>query len=108
MGDDRRGGAGTALWRSRFAAISAAAAIAAVALPAASSASTIEVTTEADAVGESGCSLREAIDAANDNDTGPGGDCTAGTGADVIQLPAGNYEAQLLASGEEDDNASGD
>jgi hypothetical protein len=49
------------------------------------------------------CTLREAVDAAN---TDTAGDCTAGSGADVINLPAGEYP-QFGASGE-DNNLSGD
>src|SRR2546423_11812943 len=52
----------------------------------------IQVTNHADEVaGGNGCSLREAISAANNNNHGPGGDCTAGaaSGTDTIVLPAG-------------------
>lgn len=71
--------------------------------PASAHAATITVTTEADASSGDGlCSLREAISAA-DTDA-PGGECAAGSGADVIALPAGFYS--LSASGlDEDANA---
>jgi hypothetical protein len=51
------------------------------------------------------CSLREAVTAANTNF--PYGGCPAGSGADIIQLPAGHY--LLTRSGSsEDSNVSGD
>jgi CSLREA domain-containing protein len=53
-------------------------------------AATIGVNTTADVVADDGlCSLREAITAAN-TDTAVTG-CSAGSGADVIQIPAGTY-----------------
>ena len=66
----------------------------------------ILVTTEKDEWDEgAGCSLREAIQAAN-TDAAFGG-CPAGSGADVIGLPAGTY--RLTRPGAKDDsNASGD
>src|SRR3954447_7141640 len=73
-----------------------------VAVPAAHAA-TISVTTDADAPG--GCSLREAVSAAN-ADAGAGG-CPAGSGADTIALPAGDYQLTIGGAGE-DANASGD
>ena len=59
------------------------------------------------------CSLREAISAANNDNTGPGSDCAAGSGADVITLPAGNYTLTLGRPGtfngtHEDSNTQGD
>ncbi|MEA2368445.1 MAG: hypothetical protein QOH38_1163, partial [Thermoleophilaceae bacterium] len=69
----------------------AAAAALALALPGPASAATINVTTTADAIGGPGCSLREAISAANDNTIGPGFDCTAGEDnpvTDTIMIPA--------------------
>ncbi len=57
-----------------------------------------------------GCSLREAIQAANTN-TAFGG-CPAGSGADVIILPAGVYQLTIPngsgSPSNEDANASGD
>lgn len=61
--------------------------------PASASAATINVTTTTDedsapAAG-SGCSIFEAVQAAN-NDAAYGG-CIAGSGADTISIPSGNY-----------------
>lgn len=66
-------------------------------------AATIEVTTTTDEYREdevaSGCSLREAIRAANGDDFF--GECPAGSGDDVIRLPAGNYSLTLDAPPED-------
>jgi len=65
----------------------------------------ITVTTVADEYGTGDdCSLREAIQAAND-DAAFGG-CVAGNGADIIRLPAGTYT--LRGAADENLNASGD
>ena len=65
----------------------------------------ISVNTTADEYGTGAdCSLREAIQAAN-TDTAFGG-CKAGSGDDVISLPAGTYTLQGAAN--ENFNASGD
>jgi CSLREA domain-containing protein len=70
------------------------------------SAATITVDTQADEWNTgAGCSLREAIGAAN-TDTAFGG-CTAGSGDDVILVPAGTYLLSLTGAGE-DTNALGD
>lgn len=86
------------------------AALALALLPGPGSAATIGVTTSSDEHGtnSSSCSLREAITAAN-TDAAFGG-CTAGSGADVIQLPAATYQLTLAnAAGlNEDENATGD
>jgi CSLREA domain-containing protein len=67
---------------------------------------TISVTsTDDNTTAGSGCTLREALNAAN-NDTTGGGDCTQGSGADVIQLPAGTITVNLFSR--EDANAGGD
>jgi CSLREA domain-containing protein len=67
---------------------------------------TIQVSTETDEMVVNGaCSLREAITAANSDtavDT-----CPAGSGADIIELPAGVY-ALAIAGQADDDNLSGD
>jgi CSLREA domain-containing protein len=73
-------------------------------------AATIHVNTAADVIGGDGkCSLREAITAANTDSPGGGlsGECTAGSGADVIILPAGRYTLAIKGASE-DQNASGD
>ncbi|MGA7397359.1 MAG: choice-of-anchor Q domain-containing protein [Solirubrobacterales bacterium] len=77
-----------------------------VAAPAAGAA-TIAVTTVNDELGANpaSCSLREAISSANSNSATGG--CTAGLGADVIQLPAGEYKIVRPGSGE-DLNSTGD
>ena len=75
-------------------------------LPAAAHGATITVTTEDDLLAAGGpCSLREAIQAAN-TDAVSGG-CTAGSGADTINLPAGSFG--LSRSGaSENANSTGD
>ncbi len=79
----------------------------AAALAPAAQALTIAVdTTDDDYGGAPGnCSLREAITAAQ-TDLGFGG-CPAGSGADVVSLPAGTYRITRAGSGE-DSNATGD
>ena len=77
--------------------------------PSFAEAATINVNTTADEWNEtgsgSGCSLREAIESAN-KDVAWGG-CTAGSGFDTIQIPAGTY--QLTRDGrDEDSNVTGD
>ncbi len=58
--------------------------------------------------GTSACSLREAITAANTDASFWG--CSAGSGADIIMLPAGTYTLTRANSGgtNEDANATGD
>jgi CSLREA domain-containing protein len=71
------------------------------------SAATITVDTTADefdSAPDTGCALREAIQAANTDD--PFGDCTEGDGADTIVLPAGTYT--LDREGTDDSNENGD
>jgi CSLREA domain-containing protein len=66
---------------------------------------TITVTTVQDQLNSSPpCSLREAIQAANQN--AAVGGCAAGSGDDVINLPAGIY--RLTMTGVDDANALGD
>ncbi|MBN1977560.1 MAG: CSLREA domain-containing protein [Anaerolineae bacterium] len=79
-----------------------AAAVSAAAAPGA----VIAVTTQGDEFGGPGlgCSLREAIQAAN-TDSSFGG-CAAGSGTDTITLPAGTYT--LTGAAGENANASGD
>lgn len=54
-----------------------------------------------------GCSLREAISAVNDGNTGPGLDCPSGAGISTIELGAGGY-VSLIPGPHENDNATGD
>ena len=62
-------------------------------------AAVIEVTTTADQAGAApGCSLRQAITAAQTDSTLGG--CQAGAGADSIQLPAGVYRLTIPGMGE--------
>ncbi|MDW8100983.1 MAG: CSLREA domain-containing protein [Anaerolineae bacterium] len=69
-------------------------------------AASITVTTTADELNADGdCSLREAIQAVNTRS--PVDACPAGTGNDLIVLPAGTY-AITWAGGGEDNNATGD
>ncbi|HKP92170.1 MAG TPA: hypothetical protein VJT75_19530, partial [Thermoleophilaceae bacterium] len=85
----------------RLAAV--AASLACVALPAAAVADPIAVTTNLDGASPAGCSLREAIESANSNS--PVGGCAAGSGADVISLPAGTYT--LTHHGAQNNTATG-
>jgi CSLREA domain-containing protein len=78
------------------------------------SAATIAVTETTDVRGADGrCSLREAIDSAN-NDSAPFagvGECSPGSGADVLSLPAGMFELSIAnppAMSDENANVSGD
>ena len=69
-------------------------------------AATITVDTNADGLDVDGtCSLREAIQAAN-TDTAVDA-CAAGSGADIVVLPAGAFVLGVLGAGE-DGNATGD
>lgn len=68
-------------------------------------ATAIDVTTTNDELNMDGdCSLREAIVAANTDAAVDA--CPAGSGADNINLPAGNYTLSLV--GEDDDASAGD
>ena len=83
----------------------------ALAAPSAAPAATITVETFDD-VNDSGdeqCSLREAVNAANDPAATAGGDCEAGAreGSDVIVLQEGTYGLAVGDRGE-DSNAEGD
>src|SRR5436305_1597098 len=70
-------------------------------------AATIHVTTTADEkTAGNGCSLREAVLAANADDHGPGNDCTAGSGADTIRLEVATYK--LTAPGSDSAGLVGD
>jgi CSLREA domain-containing protein len=69
-------------------------------------AAAITVNTTADELSTNGnCSLREAIQAANTDAAVDA--CTAGSGDDVITLPAGTYTLLLTGAGE-NANATGD
>jgi CSLREA domain-containing protein len=69
--------------------------------------SAITVTTTTDELNTNGsCSLREALNNANNNAaTYP--DCAAASGADTITVPAGTYTLSIAGAGE-DANATGD
>jgi len=75
-------------------------------------AAAISVSSAADVLnGSDGvCTLREAIIAANTNTaSGPAaGECPAGSGADTIILPAGEYTFQIDNIGQENASANGD
>jgi len=79
--------------RSRAARLSLGA-LAALALPAAALAATLNVNSTADELiaGNGQCTLREAIINANGDGDDTAGDCPAGSGADLINVPAGTYE----------------
>jgi hypothetical protein len=76
-------------------------------LPAQASAGTINVTTTNDVVGGLTCSLRDAVNTAN-NDTNTGGcaDVSPSTAADTIVLDGGDYN--LTRVGIDDTNIAGD
>ena len=87
--------------------ISIALAAAALGFPHAAQAATITVNTTADEFNTGpGCSLREAIQAAN-TDTAFGG-CAAGAGADTITLASGTYQITINPGPDENANAAGD
>jgi CSLREA domain-containing protein len=71
-------------------------------------AATISVNSLGDTVvaADSSCTLREAINNANSNSDTTSGDCVAGTGSDVIVLPAGTIS--VTGSAGNNDNSSGD
>ncbi|HEV2812560.1 MAG TPA: CSLREA domain-containing protein, partial [Solirubrobacteraceae bacterium] len=75
------------------------------------SAGTITVNTTGDTLvnNDGTCSLREAVTAANTNAAsgGPSGECAAGSGADVIVVPAGTYALSRPGPGE-NANVNGD
>jgi CSLREA domain-containing protein len=64
-----------------------------LALPSLSLAATLNVNSTADTLvaGDGQCTLREAILNANGDSDTTGGDCAAGSGADLIEVPAGSY-----------------
>src|SRR3954469_23566971 len=71
--------------------------------PVAAHAASIAVTTQSDSLILDGvCSLREAVAAAN-SDVTVGG-CTAGSGADVIDVPKGTFELTRAGASEDLDN----
>lgn len=77
-----------------------------VAAPSGAPAATIAVGTTVDELdGDTDCSLREAIQAANTDAAVSG--CAAGSGADTITVPAGFYQLTRVGAGE-DGNATGD
>jgi CSLREA domain-containing protein len=74
-------------------------------------ASTIMVNSGEDVAKNDGmCTLREAVIAANKDKRSGGkpGECIAGSGADVIMLPAGTYAITRSDSGNEDSASTGD
>ena len=80
---------------------------AALAAPRPAFAAGITVTTTADEYNAgTGCSLREAITAANTN--AAFGGCPAGSGADTISLPAGTFQITINPGPDENANAAGD
>ncbi len=65
-----------------------------LAIPAAALGATLNVNSTADTLvaGDGQCTLREAIINANGDSDTTAGDCAAGSGADLINVPAGSYE----------------
>jgi CSLREA domain-containing protein len=72
-------------------------------------AATITVNTTADnlTAGDGWCTLREAIMNANADADTTSGDCTAGSGADTINIPAGTYTIALTGN-TDSNNLTGD
>lgn len=71
-------------------------------------AASITVATTADELNTNGaCSLREAVINANRDDQSGSSDCPAGSGDDVITIPAGTYTLSLLGP-REGDSETGD
>ncbi len=96
-------------------AIAAVAGLSAASLPGAASAATIHVASTQDAqngsLDDPGCTLRDAIQAANDNASaanGCNGDNGGGTGVDTILLQGGQTYKLTLHAAPENANASGD
>src|SRR4051812_39405498 len=84
-------------------------AVVALALPADSIAVGYTVTIQADTTApDDQCSLREAVSAANNNDTGPSGDCAPNGGTDIVNVPASGSHYLLAGAAGENANASGD
>jgi CSLREA domain-containing protein len=77
--------------------------------PGAATAATISVSTTADELNENptACSLREAIWAANNDSAALAPGCAAGSGIDMIGVPAGIYALTRQGAGEDAD-ATGD
>ena len=57
--------------------------------------------------GDGNCTLREAIRNANNNNDQTQGDCQAGSGVDIVRIPAGTYTLSLDGD-DEDNSATGD
>jgi CSLREA domain-containing protein len=100
---------------ARLAAAAASVTALALLLPGQALGAVITVGNRSDELtGGNGCSLREAISAANNNNAGPGGDCTPGdaSGTDFIVLPAGQPYTLTIHNHtgvtSEDNNATGD
>jgi CSLREA domain-containing protein len=77
----------------------------------AEAATTITVSTTADTLSPDGrCSLREAIIAANKNQASGNrvGECPAGSGADTVLVPPGDYVLTRTDNGREDASTTGD
>ncbi len=85
--------------------IAAATISAALIAPGAASAASIAVTTTSDEfnAGTTGCSLREAIWAANNDGALLAPGCTPGSGNDTIAVPQGLYQLSRAGSGEDAD-----
>jgi CSLREA domain-containing protein len=93
----------------RFWRVPAAAALMVLLLPGSAGGATIDVSTTADEFnsGPASCSLREAIWSANHDLALLAPGCGAGSGSDVVAVPAGAYELGIPGRGEQG-TASGD
>jgi len=71
--------------------------------PPAAEAANLSVNDTSDSLvaGDGKCTLREAIINANTDSDTTSGDCAAGSGADVIDLPMGTYTLSVTGSGED-------
>src|SRR3990172_5132108 len=71
---------------------------------------TLNVNSTADTLvaGDGQCTLREAILNANGDSDTTAGDCAAGSGADLINVPAGTYTLAIPGPDSENASATGD
>ncbi len=99
--------AGVGLWPAAGPAWAGPAPAAPLPVPPAAPSATITVNTTSDEFGSgASCALREAIEAARLN--AAFGGCTAGSGADLIQLSPLTYTLSIAADASPNDNADGD
>ena len=105
----------TLIGATAISALAVLAGVSAAAFPPTASAATIQVASTQDvpngSLDDPGCTLRDAIQAANDNTSDPNGcngDDGGGTGLDTILLQGGQTYGLTLHAAPEDSNATGD